>query len=183
MTTNLLIFGRQGSGKGTQSALLTEHYGVPHISTGDILREAVAQGTEFGRQAKVIMDRGDLVSDDIILGIVGERLRQADARDGYLLDGFPRTLTQAEGLDGFSTVDVALNLDVPVEEARQRMLDRGRGDDTDEAIDRRFALYEEETVPVIEYYDRAGKLVTVDGLGEVDDIFERVVKAIESART
>ena len=180
---NLLIFGRQGSGKGTQSALICDHYGIPHVSTGDILRAAVAEGTEFGRAAQEVMDRGDLVSDEIILGIVGERLAEPDASGGYLLDGFPRTLPQARGLDDLSTVDVALNLDVPADEALQRMLDRGRGDDTTDAINRRFALYEEETVPVIEYYDKAGKLVTVDGIGEVDDIFERVVKAIESART
>jgi adenylate kinase len=92
-------------------------------------------------------------------------------------------LAQAKGLDELSAVDVAINLDVPVEEARQRMLDRGRGDDTQEAIDRRFALYEQETVPVIDHYEQAGKLVTVDGVGEIDDIFERVVKAVESART
>lgn len=177
----LVILGRQGSGKGTQCALLVDHYGIPHISTGDMLREAVAEGTEFGLQAKAIMDRGDLVSDDIIVGVVEERLAKDDAAGGYLLDGFPRTVGQAEALAGIAAPRVVVNLDVPTELVLERMLLRGRADDTEEAISRRLELYEEQTSPLVAYYDDLGILVTVDGVGEVDEVFARVVKAIDAA--
>jgi adenylate kinase len=176
----LVILGRQGSGKGTQCALLVEHYGIPHISTGDMLREAVAQGTEFGLQAKAIMDRGDLVSDDVIVGVVEERLARDDVAAGYLLDGFPRTVGQAEALAAIAAPVVVVNLDVPTELVLERMLQRGRADDTAEAIERRLALYEEQTSPLTAYYDGQGILVTVDGVGEVDEVFARVVKAIDA---
>ena len=179
----LVILGRQGSGKGTQCALLVDHYGIPHISTGDMLREAVAEGTEFGRQAKEIMDRGDLVSDDVIVGVVEERLAKADATHGFLLDGFPRTVGQAESLGTIAAPAVVVNLDVPEDLVLERMLARGRADDTTEAITRRLELYEEQTAPLTAYYDAHGVLVTVDGVGEVDEVFARVVKAIDAAVT
>ncbi len=177
----LVILGRQGSGKGTQCALLVDHYGIPHISTGDMLREAVAEGTEFGLQAKEIMDRGDLVSDDIIVGVVEERLAKDDVAGGYLLDGFPRTVGQAEALGTIAAPRVVVNLDVPTELVLERMLLRGRADDTTEAIERRLELYEEQTAPLVAYYDDQDILVTVDGVGEVDEVFARVVKAVDAA--
>ena len=177
----LVILGRQGSGKGTQCALLVDHYGIPHISTGDMLREAVAEGTEFGLQAKAIMDRGDLVSDDIIVGVVEERLAKDDTATGYLLDGFPRTVGQAEALAGIAAPRVVVNLDVPTELVLERMLLRGRADDTEEAISRRLELYEEQTAPLVTYYTDLDILVTVDGVGEVDEVFARVVKAVDAA--
>ncbi len=180
-SVRLVILGRQGSGKGTQCALLVDHYAIPHISTGDMLREAVAGGTEFGRQAKAIMDRGDLVSDEIIVGVVEERLAKDDAAGGYLLDGFPRTVGQAEALAGIAAPSAVVNLDVPTELVLERMLLRGRADDTEEAISRRLELYEEQTAPLVAYYDDLDILVTVDGVGEVEEVFARVVKAIDAA--
>lgn len=176
----LVILGRQGSGKGTQCALLVDHYAIPHISTGDMLREAVAEGTEFGLMAKAIMDRGDLVSDDIIVGVVEERVARDDAAAGFLLDGFPRTVGQAEALARIAAPAVVVNLDVPTGLVLERMLDRGRADDTEEAITRRLELYEEQTAPLVAYYQGLGVLVTVDGVGEVDEVFARVVKAIDA---
>ena len=158
-----------------------DHYAIPHISTGDMLREAVAGGTEFGRQAKAIMDRGDLVSDEIIVGVVEERLAKDDAAGGYLLDGFPRTVGQAEALAGIAAPSAVVNLDVPTELVLERMLLRGRADDTEEAISRRLELYEEQTAPLVAYYDDLDILVTVDGVGEVDEVFARVVKAVDAA--
>lgn len=176
----LVILGRQGSGKGTQCALLVDHYAIPHISTGDMLRDAVAAGTEFGQMAKAIMDRGDLVSDDIIVGVVQERLAKDDAAAGFLLDGFPRTVGQAEALAGIAAPRVVVNLDVPTDLVLERMLLRGRADDTEEAITRRLELYEEQTAPLVAYYDGLGVLVTVDGVGEVAEVFARVVKAVDA---
>lgn len=176
----LVILGRQGSGKGTQCALLVDHYAIPHISTGDMLRDAVAAGTEFGQMAKAIMDRGDLVSDDIIVGVVQERLARDDAAAGFLLDGFPRTVGQAEALAGIAAPRVVVNLDVPTDLVLERMLLRGRADDTEEAITRRLELYEEQTAPLVAYYDGLGVLVTVDGVGEVAEVFARVVKAVDA---
>lgn len=176
----LVILGRQGSGKGTQCAQLVDHYGIPHISTGDMLREAVAEGTEFGLQAKAIMDRGDLVSDDVIVGVVEERLAKPDAAAGYLLDGFPRTVGQAEALSAIAPPTAVVNIDVPEELVLERMLLRGRADDTEEAIRRRLDLYEEQTAPLVAYYDGLGILVTVDGVGEIDEVFARVTKAVDA---
>lgn len=182
----LVLLGRQGAGKGTQAVRLAEHYGAPHISTGDMLRAAVAEGTEFGRKAKEIMDRGDLVPDDVIVGVVEERLAKDDAREhGFLLDGFPRTVSQAEslaGLVGDGGLDAVVNIDVPLDEVRARMKARGRDDDTDEAIDRRLELYESETSPLIAFYERQDLMVQVDGLGTMDEVFSRLVAAIDAAK-
>ncbi|MCB1016362.1 MAG: nucleoside monophosphate kinase, partial [Acidimicrobiales bacterium] len=142
--------------------------------------EAVAEGTEFGLQAKAIMDRGDLVSDDIIVGVVEERLAKPDAAAGYLLDGFPRTVGQAEALAGIAAPTAVVNLDVPESLVMERMLLRGRADDTEEAIRRRLDLYEEQTAPLVAYYDGLAILVTVDGVGEIDEVFARVTKAVDA---
>lgn len=179
----LVIFGRQGAGKGTQCAHLVEHYGIAHISTGDMLRGAVAAGTELGLVAKAVMDTGNLVSDEVINGIVEERLDQPDAVEvGYVLDGYPRTIAQAEFLVeqlGDHGVSVAIDLHVPLEEVSARMRARGRGDDTEEGIARRLELYEQETLPVLKWFDEHGLLVRVDGFADEEVVTQRLFDAIE----
>ncbi|WP_420639353.1 adenylate kinase [Candidatus Poriferisocius sp.] len=183
MPLTLVILGRQGSGKGTQAALVAEHYGVIHISTGDMLRAAVDAGTELGLRAQAVMDAGDLVGDDIMIGIVRERLGAADIQaHGVLLDGFPRTTAQADALAhilGGSGPDVAVNLDVPIAEVTQRMLTRGRADDTEETIARRLELYEAETAPLLDWFEQRGRLAVVDGLGTEDEVFARLCRIID----
>jgi len=182
----LVIFGRQGSGKGTQCAHLVERFGCAHVSTGDMLRAAVAAETELGLAAKAIMDAGGLVSDDIMNGIVADRLAEDDAREGgFLLDGFPRTPAQAQKLteilhDQGRGLHVAINLDVPVEEVTGRMLARGREDDTPEAIAKRLDLYEEQTAPLFSWFQDQNLLEVVDGLGSEDDVFARIVAVVET---
>ena len=180
----LVILGRQGSGKGTQAALLAERYGVVHVSTGDMLRAAVAAGTELGLRAKAVMDAGDLVGDDIMIGIVGERLSDDDIQTrGVLLDGFPRTTAQADALAellGGSGPDMALNLDVPIAEVTERMLARGRDDDNEEAISRRLELYEAETAPLLAWFEERGRLTVVDGMGTEDEVFARLTDVISA---
>ena len=184
-TLRLVILGRQGSGKGTQCARLMESFGPVHVSTGDMLRAAVATGTEFGRQAEAIMDAGGLVPDEAMNGIVAERLSADDVVErGVLLDGYPRTPAQAEALqealDSAGThLDLALNLEVSIEEATRRMLDRARADDTEEAILRRLALYETETAPLVAWFEKRSLLITVDGLGSEDEVFQRLRRAVE----
>jgi adenylate kinase len=177
----LVIFGRQGAGKGTQSARLAEHYGAPHISTGDMLREAAEAGTPIGLEARAYMEAGNLLPDEVMLRVIEERLAQADVQaNGFLLDGFPRTLGQAEALVGLTPIDVAVNLDVPEDVVLERMLGRGRSDDTPELIRTRLAAYAAETVPAIEWFDHKGLLVTVDGLGTPDEVAVRLVEAIDA---
>ena len=181
---NIIIFGRQGSGKGTQSLLITKEFGPVHISTGDMLRAAVEKGTEFGLQAKAIMDRGELVSDEVISGIVAERLSQSDViQNGCLLDGEPRTLGQEESIMEVSeklafSIDLVLNLEVPIDEVTSRMLSRGREDDTEEAIARRLGLYEQETAPLFEFFSKKGVFEIVDGLGSETEVFDRLSAVI-----
>jgi adenylate kinase len=178
----LVIFGPQGAGKGTQCEKLVRHYGAVHISTGDILRDAVAEGTELGRKAKEYMDAGELLPDDLIVGIVHDRLRQPDVREhGFILDGFPRSVSQAEALweAAGDQIDLAVNLDVPLDEVKARMLGRGRDDDTEDAIARRLELYFSQTVPAIEWIAAKGRLATVPGLGTVDEVFDRLRATID----
>ena len=182
----LVILGRQGSGKGTQAARLVEAYSPVHVSTGDMLRAAVAAGTELGRRAGALMDAGDLVGDDLINGIVAERLAQPDvAEHGFLLDGYPRTPDQAAAMEGFlaeagTTLDGAVNLEVPVDEVTARMLARGRADDTEEAIRRRLDLYEAETAPLLAWFADRGLLDVVDGIGDEDVVFGRLSTVIDA---
>ena len=182
---HLVILGRQGSGKGTQAARLVEAYSPIHVSTGDMLRAAVAAGTELGLQARALMDAGDLVGDDLINGIVSERLAQPDvAENGFLLDGYPRTPDQAAAMEVFlaeagTPLDAAVNLAVPVDAVTARMLARGRADDTEEAIRRRRALYESETAPLLAWFADRGLLDVVDGLGDVDVVFGRLADVID----
>ena len=168
----LVILGRQGSGKGTQCLRLSELYRTIHISTGDMLRAAVETQTELGKKAKIIMDAGDLVPDEIINGIVAERIEMNDVLEsGFILDGYPRTSAQAE--------DLAINLEVPVKEVTQRMLDRSRADDTEEAIKRRLEIYENETAPLLEWFEERNNLIVVDGLGTEDVVFSRLQNVID----
>ena len=183
---HLVILGRQGSGKGTQAARLVEAYNPIHVSTGDMLRAAVADGTELGRRAGVLMDAGDLVGDDLINGIVAERLARSDVVEhGFLLDGYPRTPDQATAMEGFlseagTTLDGAVTLDVPVDEVTARMLARGRVDDTEEAIRRRLDLYESETAPLLAWFADRGLLEVVDGMGDEDVVFGRLSTVIDA---
>jgi adenylate kinase len=181
---HLVILGRQGSGKGTQCLRLVDHYGTLHVSTGDMLRAAVAEGTELGKKANAIMNDGGLVPDEIMNGVVAERLAKPDIKKrGVLLDGFPRTVVQAEALErivGKGGIDAAINLDVPIAVVTERMLSRGRTDDTPEAIARRLSLYQEQTAPLIAWFDDRGVLVTVDGLGTEDEVFARLRAAIDA---
>ena len=182
----LVILGRQGSGKGTQAERLVANYGPVHVSTGNMLRAAVAARTELGLQAKALMEVGDLVGDDLINGIVAERLTGSDVVEhGFLLDGYPRTPDQATALEGFlaevgTPLDAAVNLDVPVDEVTARMVARGRADATEEAIRRRLDLYESETEPLLAWFAQRGLLDVVDGLADEETVFGRLRSVIDS---
>lgn len=181
---NLILLGPPGAGKGTQGHRLSERYNIPEISTGGILRSAVHKGTPLGREAKSYMDRGALVPDEIMIGIIRERLTQDDTACGFILDGFPRTVAQAEALAQLSEeqqrpIEHVLSIEVPQEELLQRLAGRrqveGRQDDTAEAIRHRLEVYERETAPLIDYYRRQGLLRCIVGVGTIDEIFQRVV--------
>lgn len=180
----LVIFGRQGAGKGTQCAMLIERYGAVHISTGDILRAAVAEGTEFGRKADEYMSAGNLVPDDVIIGIVKDRLAKADVVEhGFLLDGFPRTEAQARALVdtlGSSGIDLAVNIDVPLKVVRERIAGRNRADDNAEAVERRLQDYEDKTMPAVRWFATIGKLVEVHGVGTEAEVFDRLTEVIDT---
>jgi len=182
----MIILGRQGAGKGTQCVRLADRYSIPHVSTGDMLREAVQAGTELGQMARSIMDAGDLVPDEVMNGIVAERLAEPDAADGFLLDGFPRSDVQAAWLNEALApggIDLVLSLEVPDEIVIERMLARGRADDTVAAIRRRLDLYEAETAPLMGYYRELGKLVSANGHGEEDEVEKRLSKLIDTHLT
>jgi adenylate kinase len=187
----ILFLGPQGAGKGTQAKRIESEYGLPHIATGDILRKAIADGTELGRLAKPIYEAGKLVPDDLIIGVIRDRLAEADADDGFVLDGFPRNLPQTEALDDMlleidRPLDVVLELRVPREVAVERMLRRAaeedRSDDTPEAIAERLALYDEVTLPVIDHYAPTGKLVVIHGNKPIDAVWAEIQDALELAR-
>nr|XP_061807065.1 LOW QUALITY PROTEIN: adenylate kinase-like [Nerophis lumbriciformis] len=166
----IILLGAPGSGKGTQATLVVRKYQVPHISTGELLRAEVAAETELGNKAKANMEAGDLVSDEIVLGMIEERLHQDDVGNGFLLDGFPRTLAQSEGLDKLLSkigqpLDLAIFLDVDYGEIMQRLLARKRVDDTEETIRNRLEVYEARTAPLIDYYKAKGNLRNVQGVG------------------
>jgi adenylate kinase len=183
----LVLLGAPGSGKGTQAARLKTELGVPHISTGDMLRAAVAQGTAMGRKAKAVMDAGQLVSDDILLGMLEERLAQDDAKSGFILDGYPRNLAQADALDHLlakigQPLDAVIQLEVPnvtiIGRCEIRFKAEGRADDNPDTVRKRLAIYAEQTAPVAEFYARRGKLEVVDGVGELSDVTARVQQAL-----
>ncbi len=174
----LLILGKQGSGKGTQGARLAAHLGVRHLATGDMLRAAVHAGTPLGREVATVLAAGELVSDELMLDVLDARLNTPDVIwHGFLLDGFPRTLAQAESLLerlGPDGIDAAVELELATEIAVERLLARAREDDRPEAIARRLALYERQTVPVSALFDRLDVLLRVDGNGTPDEVFDRV---------
>lgn len=183
----LIIFGPPGAGKGTQAARIAEHYGIPAISTGDIFRANIKNETPLGLQVKEITSSGGYVPDDVTNAIVEDRLAEDDCQPGFLLDGYPRTTGQVEALDGMlakrdESIDKVLVLTVDEDEVVQRLLKRaeteGREDDTEEVIRERQAIYTRETAPLAELFAQRGLLVEVDGMGEVDEVTQRVVDAL-----
>ncbi len=185
----LVLLGPPGSGKGTQAARLKVELGVPHISTGDMLRAAVAAGTPQGLKAKEVMNAGKLVSDDILLGMLEERLSQADVNNGFILDGYPRNLAQADALDHLlakigQPLDAVVKLDVPNEviigRCEIRFKAEHRHDDDPEVVRDRLQIYAEQTAPVADFFARRGKLQVVDGVGELDEVTARVKRALSS---
>jgi adenylate kinase len=183
----LVLLGAPGSGKGTQAARLKEHLQVPHISTGDLLRAEVAAGSPLGLQAKEVMARGELVSDDILLGMLKDRFSREDTRAGFILDGYPRNLAQAAALDELleslgQKFDAAVQLTVDNEQIVERLAGRakaeGRADDNPESVRKRLQVYDEQTAPVIDFYRQHGQLSVVDGVGPLDEVFERILQAV-----
>ena len=206
MARNIVFLGPQGSGKGTVIGKIEGRYGVPHISTGDMFREALKQGTEFGKKAQEYMNRGELVPDDVTVGMVQERVSRDDCASGFMLDGFPRNLAQAEALSKITNIDTAVLIEVPEEVSLERLSGRRqcrqcgtifhlkfvpptqegvcdkcggelyqRDDDKPEAIKERLAIYCSETMPIADYYDKAGVLVAVDGSGTPDEVVAQVI--------
>jgi adenylate kinase len=182
----VILMGPPGAGKGTQAKVLAARLGVPAVSTGDIFRTHVAEGTQLGLEAQRYMDAGDYVPDEVTNAMVRERLSEDDARSGFLLDGYPRTLAQVEELDrmlGDDSIDAVVVLTADQEELVQRLLRRahieGRTDDTEQVIRRRQELFREQTAPLLAVYDDRGLLVEVDGMGEVDQVTSRVFAALD----
>ena len=188
----LIFLGPPGAGKGTQAARIEAAYEIPQLSTGDMLRAAVAAGTETGRQAKDIMARGDLVPDDVVVGIISERIQAADCANGFILDGFPRNVSQARALDGV-LVEKGVNLDAVIELAvdpeiliarilkrAQESADGPRDDDTQEALQHRLRVYEEQTAPVADFYAEKGILRTLDGMQEIDEVTQQIRSALNA---
>jgi adenylate kinase len=187
----LLIMGPPGAGKGTQAKFIADHFGIPAISTGDIFRANVSQGTPLGVEAKRFMDAGEYVPDEVTNRMVRNRIDESDAEHGFLLDGYPRTLAQVEELDGMieftgHQLDAVVVLTVDSEEIVQRLLQRaqteGRADDTEDVIRRRQEVYVEQTQPLIEVYKARGLVHEVDGLGDVDDVTKRIFHALDVVR-
>ena len=188
---NLVLFGPPGAGKGTQAKFIQEQRGLPQLSTGDMLRAAIAAGTELGKTCKAIMDRGELVSDDVVVGIIAERYDQPDCAKGAAFDGFPRTIPQAEALDAMlakrgKKIDLVIELKVDdkilIDRVEQRIKQSGgttRSDDTPETLKARLAVYYKNTAPVLEYYKRQGKLVSVDGMQPIADVTRQIGAAID----
>ena len=198
--------GAPGAGKGTQAALIAEEYKVPHISTGDILRRNIKEGTPLGLKAKSYIDAGGLVPDEVVIGLVEDRLKEADCNNGYILDGFPRTIAQAEALDKVARIDLAINIDVPFETIIERLSGRRvcvcgetyhvsmlngetncrkcgkplfiRDDDKPETVKKRLDTYEKQTAPLINYYGAQGKLVNVKAVNSIEENFAAVKKVL-----
>ncbi len=214
----LVLLGAPGAGKGTQAKKLIEKYSIPQISTGDILRKAVADGTPLGKEAKSFMDKGELVPDSVVIGLVKERLAQDDCKSGYILDGFPRNTSQAETLDGVlsemnASLDVALSVDVDKDILMKRLTGRRtckacgqmfnvhfsapqkegfcdkcgaelyqRDDDKEETIKKRLDVYDSQTAPLIDYYSNKGILSRVNGIGDMDEIFNNIISELEAVK-
>ncbi len=184
---NLLVLGPQGSGKGTQGARIEADYGIPHVSTGAMFRDAIAARSELGLRVEPILAAGELVPDDVTVALIRERLSHHDAGKGFILDGFPRNLAQADALDAMlgeigRRLDAVLFFDLPDEVAVERMKGRdGRGDDTPEVIARRLEIYHDQTAPVVEHYRATGRLVPLHAEGTVDEVYAEVRAALEGA--
>ena len=205
---NIILLGAPGAGKGTQAVRLAERYSIPHISTGDIFRSNIKEKTPIGLVAKSYIDKGQLVPDEVTIQIVRERLAKDDCKNGYLLDGFPRTVAQAEALDGVSEVDAVVNIDVPLEKLLNRITGRRvcsvcgesyhidylggkrvcskcngeliqRADDNEQTVKSRLEVYTKQTAPLVEYYSGKGVLVTVDGDGGIDAEFEEITAKLD----
>ncbi len=213
---NLIIFGPPGAGKGTQAAQISAKYGIPHVSTGDILRASVKEGTELGRVAKSYMDKGELVPDSVMIEIIRDRISRPDSRGGFLLDGFPRTIPQAEALDRMLSnehikIDSVISIEVDDEEIVKRVSGRRvcekcgamyhiiydpptnmgycnkcggalytRDDDSEDVVRTRLEVYRRQTEPIKEYYKKSGILKRVDGIGTIEDVFERIEKILKT---
>jgi adenylate kinase len=187
----LVLLGAPGSGKGTQAELLKAELGVPHVSTGDLLRAAVKAGTPLGLEARAVMEAGKLVSDEIVLAMLEQRLAEPDAATGFILDGYPRNVAQCEALQALlarigQPLEIAIKLDVPSELIVERIAGRaaaqGRKDDTPETVRERLRVYAEQTEPVADYFAGIGKLVVVDGVGELAEVSRRILDALPGAR-
>lgn len=203
----VILLGAPGAGKGTQAVRLAERYNIPHISTGDIFRSNIKERTPIGIVAKSYIDKGQLVPDEVTIQIVKERLEKDDCKNGYLLDGFPRTVSQAEALDGFSEIDSVVNIDVPLNKLMRRITGRRvcgkcgesyhidyldgstscrkcdgeliqRADDNEETVGKRLEVYEKQTAPLIDHYKSKGKLIDIDGDGDIDSVFAAIVERL-----
>ncbi len=184
MPLNVLLLGPQGAGKGTQAKRISAEYGLPHIASGEILRAEMDAGTELGKRVKETIERGDLVSDDLMIELIRNRLEQPDTESGFVLDGFPRTTVQAEALDSMfgdigRNFSVAFSLQIPDEVAFERLRRRARADDMDEAIQRRLDNYHRETEPLIEYYRTRGNVVPIHANRSENEVFAEIQRALE----
>jgi adenylate kinase len=183
----IVLLGAPGSGKGTQAALLKEHFNIPHISTGVLLREAVSQATPLGLQAKSIMDRGELVPDDVMLGLIEERLGHPDVSNGFILDGYPRNLAQAAALEALlerigqpveEAVLIEVNEEMVVARIAKRAAEEGRSDDTEQVVRNRLRVYQEQTAPVVGFFEQRDVLTRVLGEGSVEEVLQRIKSAL-----
>ncbi|WP_296622736.1 adenylate kinase [Marivirga sp.] len=190
---NIILFGPPGAGKGTQSEKIIDKYKLTHIATGDLFRKHLGEGTDLGKLAQKYMDEGNLVPDEVVIGMVDERIKETKASSyGYIFDGFPRTVPQAKALDTLleekgEKIAGMIALDVPEEELKKRIKERGktsgRTDDQDEAkIENRIKVYQEETLPVANYYDGEGKYVKIHGVGSIDEIFDKISSEIDKLK-
>ena len=186
---NIVLFGPPGAGKGTQSEKLISKYNLTHISTGDLFRKHLGEGTELGKLAQKYMDEGNLVPDEVVIGMVDDKIKETEGVNGFIFDGFPRTVNQAESLDKLmegkgKPISGMIALEVPFEELKKRLLERGKvsgraDDQSEEKIDNRIKVYQKETLPVAKYYQNQDKLNTINGVGTIDDIFEKISKVID----
>jgi adenylate kinase len=194
---NLVLFGPPGAGKGTQAKILQTERSLPQLSTGDMLREAIAAGSDLGKQCKVLMDRGELVSDEIVVGIIGERYDQPDCANGAVFDGFPRTIPQAEALDAMlaaraKKIDIVIALTVDdavlVSRAEQRVKEtiaaggKPRADDTPDTLKHRLGVYYKNTAPLLDFYKKQGKVVTVDGMAPIAEVTKAIAAVLDAHR-
>jgi adenylate kinase len=188
----IVLLGPPGAGKGTQAAKLADAFGIPAVATGDIFRSNIRQGTELGKLAKEYIDRGDLVPDDVVIAMVMDRLSEPDSADGFLLDGFPRTVAQAEALDrrleqspGQAPLDAALNFEITEDELFKRLVSRAerehRSDDAEDVIRHRLEVYKAKTKPLVDYYKSSGMLVPVDGMGSIGEVNRRIMASLSEA--